>query len=378
MGGTTHPKTLHPAGVAGVDFAHAAEAAKSNEREPTKMIKQVFGIIAMGVMLGSTGMTFAQRPLGDSKVIAKVPFPGYPEGVLVHDGIIYVSGPASFGNFPPSKIFGFDKKTGALVKTITIQNQGPVKALSCMAVDDNDNLYVVDEGLGIVKISLATGHQSVYAAPFYPVFQSAFNPPAPVLINDLAFDKHGYLYVTDSFQATIWRVPPGGGAPQVWFQGSAIDGPFGPNGIRVNKASDTIYFTKTFDAQGLGLVYTLPIKDFPQQSDLKVFATYTAGAGPDGIAFGKSGNLYVALAGYSQISVLAPNGAEIARYSGPAKDGNTTLPWANPANIAFDGTGAIVVTNHASLTGLPDPSALFAIFDVFVDDKEGKLFTEFE
>ena len=32
----------------------------------------------------------------------------------------------------------------------------------------------------------------------------------------------------------------------------------------------------------------------------------------------------------------------------------------------------------ASLTGLPDPSPLFAVFDVFVDDKAGKLFTEFE
>jgi hypothetical protein len=34
----------------------------------------------------------------------------------------------------------------------------------------------------------------------------------------------------------------------------------------------------------------------------------------------------------------------------------------------------LLVTNHASLTGLPDPSFLFAIFDVFVNDKAGKLF----
>lgn len=344
-----------------------------------------FGGIALAILLGSATMSFAERPLGDSKVIAKVPFPGYPEGILVHDGVIYVSGPAAFGvpgNFQPSKIFGFDRSTGALVRTITVQNQvGPMNAISCIAVDDDGNLYVADEGLGILKIDLDSGQQSVYAAPFYPVFTSAFNPPAPVLLNDLAFDKNGYLYVTDSFQATIWRVPPGGGAPQVWFQGSVIDGPFGPNGIRVNKASDTIYFTKTFDAQGNGVVYTLPIKDFPQQSDLRTFHTYTPGAGPDGIAFGKSGNLFVALAGYSQISVLSPSGTEIARYSGPANDPanpGSPLPWANPANIAFDGKGAIVVTNHASLTGLPDPSPLFAVFDVYVNDKAGKLFGEFD
>jgi sugar lactone lactonase YvrE len=337
--------------------------------------------VSLAILLASTSMVYAQRPLGDSKVIAKVPFPGYPEGIVVHDDVIYVSGPAAFGvpgNFEPSKVFGFDRQTGALVKTIVIQNQaGPLKAISCIAVDDDDNLYVADVGTGILKISLDTGHQSIYAAPFYPVFQSAYNPPVPSLLNDLAFDKNGYLYVTDSFQATIWRVPPGGGAPQVWFQSSIIDGPFGPNGIRVDKKSDNIYFAQTFNAQGGGAVYSLPIKNSPQASDLKVFATYTPGAGPDGIAFGKHGDLYVALAGYSQISVLAPNGQEVQRYSGPAQDPanpGTPLPWANPANIAFDGKGAIVVTNHASLTGLPDPSPLFAVFDVFVNDKGRKLF----
>jgi sugar lactone lactonase YvrE len=339
-----------------------------------------FGGLLVAVLMGTATMNAAHGAIGDSSVFAKVPFPGYPEGIVIHGDVIYVSGPAAFGvpgNFVPSNIYGFNKNTGALVKTITIQNQvGPLNALSCIAADDT-NLYVLDEGLGVVRINLDSGHQSIYAAPFYPVYHSAYNPPAPLLLNDLAFDKNGYMYVTDSFQATIWRVPPGGGAPQVWFQSATIDGTFGPNGIRINKDSDTVYFTKTFDAQGNGIVYTLPIKDFPQESDLKVFATYPSGAGPDGIAFGKSGNLYVALAGYSQISMLNPHGAEVARYSGPAQnpaDPASPLPWANPANIAFDGKGSIMVTNHASLTGLPDPSPLFAVFSVYVNDKAGKLF----
>jgi sugar lactone lactonase YvrE len=353
--------------------------------EETDMKKLTAAAIGVAGLLGSATMTFAQSQpaLGSSQLIAKVPAPGYPEGIVLNGDTFYVAGPAAFGpvNAEPSRIFGFDKNTGALVKTIVMQNQGALKALSCITADDNDNLYVIDESQGIVKINLETGLQSVYAAPFYPVYQSAYNPPAPMLLNDLAFDKNGYLYVTDSFQATIWRVPPRGGAPQVWFQSAAIDGPFGPNGIRVNKSSDTIYFDKTFDAQGNGTVYTLPITDFPQQSDLKVFATYTPGAGPDGVAFGRSGNLYVALAGYSQISVLGPDGKEVARYAGPAQDPanpSSPLPWANPANIAFDGKGNIVATNHASLTGLPDPSPLFAIFNVHVDDKAGKLFGDFE
>ncbi|HZT57020.1 MAG TPA: SMP-30/gluconolactonase/LRE family protein [Pyrinomonadaceae bacterium] len=322
------------------------------------------------------------RPLGDSKVIAPVPFPGYPEGIAVHGSLVYVSGPAAFGvpgNFDASKIFAFDKETGALVKTITIQGQTQFpKAISCIAFGEDDDLYVLDEEQGVLKINVETGQQSVYSAGFHPVYQSAFNPPAPVLLNDLAFDKRGYLYVTDSFEATIWRVPPGGGAPQVWFQGAQIDGPFGPNGARVDSKSEKLYFSVTFDAGGAGYIYTLPLVDHPSASDLQLFHVYTPGAGPDGMAFGKSGNLYVALAGYSIISVLGPDGSEQTTYHGPAQNPaspSNPLPWANPANIAFnDRTGALLVTNHASLTGLPDPSPLFAVFDVYVNDKAGKLF----
>ncbi len=346
------------------------------------------------LLLGSVALLAPQsvsadppRPIGDSKVLTPTPaLPGYPEGIAVHEGLVYVSGPAAFGvpgNFIPSQIFAYDMDTGALARTITVQGQtGPLNALSCIAFGDDDNLFVVDEGQGILKINVETGQQSVYAAPFFPVFQSQFNPPAPLLINDLAFDKNGYLYVTDSFQATIWRVPPGGGAPQVWFQNAAIDGPFGPNGVRVDKKSDKLYFTVTFDGAGAGYVYTLPLVNHPALSDLKLFHKYQGadtGAGPDGVAFGKSGDLYVVLAGTSKISVLGSNGVEKARFSGPAKNpahpANDPLPWTNPANIAFNNKAkTLLVTNHAGLTGLPDPSAFFAIFDVYVKDKAGKLF----
>lgn len=346
---------------------------------------------ALALLAPAPAIAVPPRPLGDSKVLTPLPaVPGYPEGIAVHDGLVYVSGPAAFGvpgNFGPSKIFAYDEDTGVLVKTITIQGQtGPLNAISCIAFGEGDNLFVADEGQGILKINVETGEQSVYAAPFYPVYQSAFNPPAPLLINDLAFDKNGYLYVTDSFQATIWRVPPGGGAPQVWFQNAAIDGPFGPNGVRVDKKSEKLYFTVTFDGAGVGYVYTLPLIDHPTLMDLHVFHTYNfadTGSGPDGIAFGKSGDLYVALAGTSKISVLREDGTEETKYSGPAQNpadpAHNPLPWANPANIAFNNkTKSLLVTNHASLTGLPDPSFLFAIFDVFVNDKAGKLFKDDE
>jgi len=317
-----------------------------------------------------------KRPLGDSKVFASVPFPGYPEGIAIRAGRVYVSGPANFGvpgNFVPSTIFVYDLHTSNLVDTITIQNQpGPLKAISCIKFGEGNDLFVADESsASILRINVKSKVQTTYAGPFYPVFASAYNPPAPFLINDLAFDKKGYLYVTDSFQATIWRVPPGGGAPQPWFTNAAIDGVFGPNGVAVDHKSEKLYFTRTLTGTGGGYVYTLPLIDQPSLSDLQLFHTYPPGQAPDGIAFGKSGSLYVAMAGSNQISVLDENGNLIRTFSGPAG----ALPWANPANIAFDNTERrILVTNHASLTGLPDPSFLFAVFDVYVNDKAGKTY----
>jgi hypothetical protein len=87
----------------------------------------------------------------------------------------------------------------------------------------------------------------------------------------------------------------------------------------------------------------------------------------------------VTLAAASKISLLGADGTEQTKFSGPAQNpanpGNNPPPWANPANIAFNNeTQSLLVANHASLTGLPDPSFLFAIFDVFVNDKAGKLF----
>jgi hypothetical protein len=101
----------------------------------------------------------------------------------VHDGLVYVSGPANFGvpgNFMPSKIFAYDMDTGALEKTITIQGQpGPLNAISCIAFGEDDNLFVVDEGLGILKINVETGQQSVMPRRSIRCFNRRSTLPRP-------------------------------------------------------------------------------------------------------------------------------------------------------------------------------------------------------
>jgi hypothetical protein len=266
-----------------------------------------------------------RRPIGDSNLIARVPFPGYPFGIAVHDGLIYVETPSDFGvpgNFVPSEIYVYDLASGAQVNAIQIQGQpAGLHALGAMAFGDEDNLYVIDIQQGVLQINIKTGVQKVYATPFYPVYQSAYNPPAPLLPIQMAFDPLGNLYVTDTYEATIWRVPRGGGAPQVWYQSALIDGAFGPNGIRIDPYNLMLYFDVTLSgATADGIVYRLPLVDHPTDADLMVFHTYPADSGPAGMAFGLSGDLYVSLAVISQISVLDADGNEIRRFSGPSKN----------------------------------------------------------
>ena len=326
--------------------------------------------------LSLTSAAVLAQSLGDSRVVAPVPSPGFPEGIAVRGNRFYVSGPAAFGlPLGSAYVNAYDLKTGTLEATFPITITNPFAGMSgasCIAFGPDGNLYVIEPFVGVIRMNLdPLNTQSVYAS---------FAPTGPSLLNDLAFDGDGNLYVTDSFQATIFRVPPGGGAPVVWFTDVCLAGdptvPFGVNGIRIDRGNKNVYVTVTAQNGNLdGVIYRLPLVASPTAASLEEFYRYPFSPpslpGPDGIAFGKSGKLYVALAGTSQISVLRPDGTEEARYSGPAENPGGSpdpLPWANPANIAFNNhTGELLVTNHASL--VPYDPSLFVIFSVFVDDK---------
>lgn len=321
--------------------------------------------------------THAQGLLGDSQVVTRVVASGYPEGIATRGNQFYVSGPASFDQpLGSAYVKAYDMSTGAAVNTYPITITNPyagISGASCAAFGPDGKLYVIEPFVGVIRMNLDPGNtQSVY---------SAFIPTGPSLLNDLAFGEDGSLYVTDSFAATIYRIPPGGGAPLVWFQDPRLVGdpafPFGVNGIRVDKNNKQLYVSVTVENDSLqGVIYRLPLVANPTAADLVEFHRYNdveygfppVIPGPDGIAFGKSGKLYVALAGTSQISVLRSDGTEEVRYDGPAAISGGSMPWANPANITFDDRNeALLVTNHASL--VPYDQTLFAVFDVLVDDK---------
>ncbi len=344
----------------------------------------------------------AARDYGDVRVLAQVPQPGFPEGIAVENGRAYVAGPAHFGtsgNFHRSPIWVFDTGSGALVDKIVVQGEDVTMehANSCVAFDGLGRLYTLNTQLGVVRFNTATHAQAVYSPPVpdLPACNTTINPlrpcaptlaNTPPLTNDLVFDPAGNLYITDSMQATIWKVPPGGGPATIWFQDKRLSSAYiGVNGIRINPARTRVFFSVTTDRAGNGYIYSLPLVAKPTAADLTVFHKYDLGESPDGIAFASDGKLYVTLALplYSGLSVLRPDGSEYARLvnnENPLVElsvhklvelhlqiggGSPINPYDSPANLAFTPSGSALVTNHAFATMLPTQ---FKVLDVFVND----------
>ena len=83
--------------------------------------KLFLSLAAALLALSLTPTPAPAQALGDSKVIAAVPLPGFPEGIVTRGNRFYVSGPAAFG-LPLGSAFvhAYDIRTGALKATYAI------------------------------------------------------------------------------------------------------------------------------------------------------------------------------------------------------------------------------------------------------------------
>ncbi len=334
----------------------------------TGMAVLVAGVVAAGAA--------PPRPTGSSAVVADVPAPGFPEGIALSGNKMYVASPAQNAQKGDAYVFAFNASTGALDRTYTIPATDPIAdhGLVGVALDGTGHLYVADIQRGVVQLDLATGTAATYATlpdlpPCLPLLPPT-GPCSPALgdrppfPNDIAFDGFGNAYVSDSFQATIWRIPPGTRTPEIWFQDATLDGGIGANGVRLTPDSRELCVA-VFGPPG-----SIHCIDMVTKTRRLVMSYPTEG--PDNIAFGKSGKLYAALALSNQIAVLGFSqllpATELQRFSGPAQSSTGSVPWDAPAGVAFDNASkGLRVTNHALVTGLVDPQR-FVVFDVFVND----------
>lgn len=150
--------------------------------------------------------------------------------------------------------------------------------------------------------------------------------------NDIAFDRRGRLYVTDSFLGRIWRIDQQGNA-SVWLSHPALDGnpaapvlqlhEFGANGITFDESKHTLYVSNL----DFGAILTIPLTRDGSPGELEVAAQSPLLEGADGIAFDSSGTLFVAVNWQDRIAKVDRAGNVETVVEGAPLDG--------PSGLAF-------------------------------------------
>jgi len=339
--------------------------------------------ITLGPGVGTAVAGDAASPaIGDTTVFANAPAPGHLFGIAVDKQRIYVStsagdffaDPANGGhlNSAGERVFAYDNE-GNLVSTTSIATMpNSNMGLFGLALDGNHGtnhqLYIADMNGRILRLAIGQIGQK-NATP------QLFSQPPPefaggwmvTMWNDLVFDKAGNLFMTDD-KPRLWRVTPDGQV-SVWFTDPRITGFFGfaggPLGARIDPTGKYLYFSITISAAfpGEAAIYRLPLVDHPSAADLELVHRFPVVPGEQlpqasGIAFAKSGNLYVDLIGTNQIAVLDPSGNEIRRISSPLFDS----PWG----LAF--TGESLLVTNADIQPVESPDG-WQVLKVFVGEE---------
>ncbi len=184
--------------------------------------------------------------------------------------------------------------------------------------------------------------------------------------NGIAQDRHGDLYVSDSFAGAIWKVDPDGGGKTLWFQDPRLTTKgmpaFGANGVAFDKEERFLYVANTGDSA----ILRIAVARDGNADGLEVFAQGATGDDPDflhgadGIAFDVKGQLWVCANQENEIQVLSPDGKLVASYSGTgddAMDFPASLVFRGRtlyvANLAFGHFGGKISVMRAPFPGAP-------------------------
>jgi sugar lactone lactonase YvrE len=285
----------------------------------------------------------------------------------------------------PSKVFAYSTDCKLLRSyQITGQDLQHSHALTGMVMDAEGRLYILDIAPPrVLRLDPRTGRQEVYATlrdvpPCGTGSETQCSPGTqdfPPIPDFAAFAPDGSLYITDALQGLLWRVPKGGGAARVWFKDPRIDpdhGPpsYGPTGIALMPDGQTLIFSilnqPVSCACGVtkGRVWTVPIEPGARPGKLTSFWDAGQLDAPVGVAFGRSGKLYVALAGGNQIVVLSTQGHELERFPSTVDNALLEVPMDAPAGVAFEGKG-LIVSNTSIIVNNPSS---WALLDAFIGE----------
>ncbi len=277
----------------------------------------------------SPATSFAELPPGTA----------HPEGITADaQGNLYVADFDVSKASGPGNVVVFNH-AGKLLRKLDVTPSSPL-LLGIAFQPHTGALLVLDFGAGnVLSVDPHTGVATVF---------SSIGPPATGHgINGLTFDPDGNVYVSDSFAATIWKIPAAGGAASAWVSDPATLGtsgvpPFGANGVAFNNAHDAMFVANT----GNDTIVKIPVDASFNPGAPAVFVNSINGA--DGLIIDNADNLWVAANQADEIVVVDPTGRAIAKlgdFDGLDR-GGMARGLLFPASLVFS-NGFVYVTNLA-------------------------------
>ena len=375
----------------------------------------VLWLTAAVALIAPAGAAAEAHRIGDIAVWAHVPYPGNPGGIAVSGDAVWVDSSAANLDRPfdaASALFAYGLGDHRLQprrpNPVTVPERSvDTMGLAGIALDADGRQYIADMNGRVVRFDPRTQKVEDYAT--FPTSTWTSFTSMPTFD---AFGPDGSLYVGDAGgQPVIWRVPPGGGQAEPWFVDPRLAGTWGATvlGLAVDPTGRDLYFAVGNQRPQI-TVYRLPLAA-PDPANLEEFHAYddvvsppcapsaidhnttpavltceiTQRLGASGIAFGRSGRLYVAFLSKNQISILDPDGREAARFPSTEENAKLPVPLDGPFGLAFDGRGSLLITNvgnptagylpgHTPPPGGLDDSDSWAVLSAWVNDRAGRLF----
>ena len=349
------------------------------------------GALLLGVGPATAGAAAdedgAARERWDTRVLARVQAPGYPAYVHVHtNGRVYAgtfTNPR--GDRQPSVVREWTPD-GTLLRSWRVRGQRleephgvqvaqqTVRGELVLLERSTSSLRLLDPRTGRQRLVTRFPDLPACVPPTTPAPGCSPNVlDLPAIPNYATWGPRGALLVSDYGQAVIWRVPPGGGTPRVWFSSPALDGThFGTTGlVHRPRRGDLLIAQQSTATDGTapthGKLYRLPIGDRGRPGRLRTLWTSQPTELPDGFGIARSGRIYLANAGPSaQLVVLSPRGEELERFPRVplTGDNGSPVPFDTPSNATFLGSRVLVA--NQSFSGTTDHHA---ILDVEVGER---------
>ena len=242
----------------------------------------------------------------------------------------------------PALLFTLDPQ-GNLLNQVRIQKSSSAM-LGLAFRPGTDGLLVIDFGAHqVLSVNPANGQSAV-------CITLPSGSQAGAGLNALTFDKAGNVYVSDSFQATIWRFSPQAagsacGEATAWVTdpllspNNGVPG-FGANVIEFNKKQDAMFVCNT----AMDWIVEIP---FNGGNPGTPFVLTNSINGCDGIAIDSSDNIWAAANQADEIVVVDPSGKAIAKFGDfNGVQNGQTRGLLFPASPAFSPDGQFLwVTN---------------------------------